>query len=135
VEVVDARAVDQKTTPLPALVAGHPALINLWATWCESCERELTALDRLDHEARAKGGLVLGVSVGEAPDVVREFARKRGLGYALYVDESFALADALGSRKVPTTIVVDRAGAVVFSGGALDERALDAFNRVLSAAP
>lgn len=122
---------DRETTDLPAAVRGKPALVNLWATWCEACESELDALNRLDARAKERGALVVGVAVGEPREKVKAYVAAHGLRYVQLVDEDFAFADALGERRVPTTLVIDRNGAVVFVGGALDERALAAFRSLL----
>ena len=118
---------DGRTEPLDALLGGQPVLVSLWATWCDACMGELDALNRLAE----RGQRVLGIAVGEPRDTVAAFAAKHGLRYPLVVDEAFALADTLGERRVPATLVVDKAGRVVFRGGALDERALEALRSAL----
>ncbi len=110
---------------------GRPALISLWATWCGSCAAEFGALAKLALKAEEKGVYVLAVAEGEAPATVRAFVRARGLAYPQLVDEHFAIADAIGARRIPATLVVDRQGRVVFRGAALDRAALVALDRVL----
>jgi thiol-disulfide isomerase/thioredoxin len=119
-------------TQLGSMLAGRPALVSLWATWCDSCRDEMPALVRLDAYARDHGAVVVGVAVGERIDHVTRFVADRKLSYAQLVDEDFHLADALGERNIPTTLVVDRAGHIVFTGRALDERALSAFRDVVA---
>ncbi len=127
---VEVLSLDRQPTSLPVLTRGKPALIALWATWCESCERELGALDRLQRRV-GRQALVVGVAVGEPLEDVRDFVRSRSLGYPQVVDESFHLADALGSDRVPTTLVVDRRGVVRHAGGALDAQALEALRAAM----
>jgi peroxiredoxin len=115
-----------------ALVQGKAALINFWATWCDSCVAEVDSLKRLDAQASARNdALVIGVAVGEARETVEAFARRRSLAYAQLIDEDFRLADALGQREVPATVVVDRTGRIIYRGGALDAAGLAAFRRAL----
>jgi peroxiredoxin len=121
---------DRRSTSLPALTQGKPALVALWATWCKSCSKELSELDRLQERVEGRA-LVVAVAVGEPYDTVREFVAPRGLRYAQLVDEQFQLADALGTQRVPATLVVDRTGAVRYSGGALDGAALDALRQAI----
>jgi len=111
--------------------AGKVALVSFWAPWCDSCLAELDALNRLDDHARKSGGLVIGVAVGETPESAAAFASIHKMRYPQLVDEEYKLTDALGQRRVPTTLVVDRTGHVVYSGGALDGRALAAFRAAL----
>lgn len=121
-------------TDVARLAEGRVALVSLWATWCESCQKEMDALNRL-HAVTAEGrdAIVIGVDVGEEPADVADFARRRGLRYAQLVDERFELADAVGQRRVPCTLVLDRRGRIVFRGDALDARALEALRRAIAA--
>lgn len=128
---IEVTTLTAQKTSLRANLARRPALISLWATWCESCLTELGALDRLSTAATAKGGYVVAVSEGEKPEDVTGFVRRKALAYPQLIDEPFALSDAIGARTVPTTLVVDRAGNIVFRGGALDEAAMRAFDGVL----
>jgi peroxiredoxin len=143
--VVDAGGVDRvPSVPLVTLTGdpaelvrvanGRVALVSFWATWCEACDREMDALNRLQaRTAQRDDFVVLGVAVGEERDKVATFARRRGLSYAQLVDEHFLLADALGQRRLPATLVLDRAGHIVFRGDALDARSLDALQRAIAA--
>ncbi len=122
-------------TSLDAAVAGRVALVSLWATWCQACVAEIDALNRLAAAASERGGLVVAVAVGEARRTVAEFARRRSLLYPQLVDSHFRLADALGQRRVPTTLVLDRAGRLIFVGGGLDGAALAALRDLLEPTP
>jgi thiol-disulfide isomerase/thioredoxin len=116
-------SLDGGTAALGAALGGKPALVSFWAPWCEPCVRELPQLERLAQAAGLCGAAVLGVAVGERPEAIRPFCRARHLTYPQYTDESFALADALGQRRIPAIVVFDRAGAIVYRGDALDARA------------
>jgi peroxiredoxin len=134
-ELPSAPLVTMDGTPadLGAMVRGRAAVISLWATWCDACSAEIAALNRLDLQTSARGdALVVGVAVGEPRERVAAFVRDRGVRYARLVDEDFRLADLLGERRVPATLVVDRSGRIVFRGGALDAAGLDAFRNVLA---
>jgi peroxiredoxin len=122
---------DGRATRLDAALEGHAGLVSLWATWCEACGEEFDSLARLDERARRRGGRVIAVAVGEPRATVAEFVARRGLRYSQLVDEEFHFADALGQRRVPATLVIDRAGRVVFTGGSLDAPALDALRTLL----
>lgn len=133
IKLPDVMLVDLERAPrsIDRLRDGRPALLTFWATWCEACQRELAALNRLDQRATGEHAVVIGVAVGEAPAKVRSFVEQHGLRYAQVVDEQFQLSDALGQRRLPATLVVNGAGEVVYSGGALDAEALAAFRKVI----
>jgi peroxiredoxin len=123
-------------TEVARIAAGRVALVSLWATWCEACAREMDALNRLDvATASGRDAVVIGVDVGEDRERVAEFARRRGLRYAQLVDEPFAFADAIGQRRIPATLVVDRRGRIVFRGDALDEASLAALRNAIAQTP
>jgi cytochrome c biogenesis protein CcmG/thiol:disulfide interchange protein DsbE len=120
---------DGRSTDLASMLHGHVALVSFWATWCAACDREIDALNRLSARTVAEGDtLVVGVAVGESRETVDAYVRKRGLRYTQVLDEDFRLADALGQRDVPATLVVDRSGRIVYRGDALDSAGLAAFS-------
>jgi thiol-disulfide isomerase/thioredoxin len=115
---------------LAKVLAGRPALVNLWAPWCERCKTELPDLDRLSR--RLEGcAVVIGVAVGEDAAHTAAFVHERGLGYPQVVDEGFHLADTLRQSRVPTTLVIDGEGTIVHVGLALDQAAVGALEAAL----
>lgn len=97
-------------------------VLNLWATWCAPCVREMPTLARL--QAAYPGHVrVVAVSMDKADD--REKARGFIAHYpplAFYQDPKYALAFALSppAEGFPTTVIYDRAGRerARLSGGA-----------------
>jgi peroxiredoxin len=128
---VSVARLDGTVTTLPAELAGRVAVVSLWATWCEACTKEFAALARLDAQLRSCGAVLVSISIGESPAAVAPLVRAQHFSQLELVDENFALADALGSRRVPMTLVVDRAGKVVYVGPALDADALAALRDTL----
>jgi len=127
-------ALDGRTTDLPSEMRGRATVVSLWATWCDACSREIPALERLHSlTASRPDALVVGIAVGEPREAVAAFIRDRGVRIPQLVDERFHLVDALGERRVPSTLVVDHAGRVVFREGALDAAGLSAFRSALGA--
>ena len=128
---IELLTLEGRPTRLQQALDGRVALVAVWATWCEACAAEFESLARLSDRAGTHGAVVLAVAVGEKRTTVAEFVARRGLRYPQLVDEEFRLADALGQNRVPTTLVIDRSGHIVFAGGALDERALAALRAAL----
>jgi peroxiredoxin len=119
-------------TEIARVAQGRVAVVSLWATWCDACQKELDALNRLDGKTAGRhDAIVIGVAVGEPRATVAAFARRRGLTYLQLVDEDFRFADAIGQRQVPSTLVVDRSGRIVFRGEALDKGGLAALRGAL----
>lgn len=123
-------------TNLGHVASGRVALVSLWATWCDACLKEIDALNRLAaRTSERQDALVVGVAVGESLAEVGAFTRRHGMNYVQLVDEDFSLADALGQRSVPATLIVDRRGHIVYRGDVLDGAGLSAFRKALGNAP
>ncbi len=91
---------------------GRVVLLNLWATWCPPCIREMPTLERL--QAKLGGPdfevLALSIDVGGIP-VVKDFYRTLGLkALGIYVDKTARARLALKVAGIPTTLLVDRQG-------------------------
>ncbi len=91
---------------------GKVVLLNIWATWCPPCRKEMPTLDRLQAKLGGPDFEVVALSIDEkgAP-AVRDFFREIGAhALKLYVDPSMHAADALHAPGIPTTLLIDRAG-------------------------
>jgi thiol-disulfide isomerase/thioredoxin len=91
---------------------GRVILVNLWATWCQPCVREMPSLDRLEAALGGKGfGVVLVSQDRGGARTVDPFLVKLGLAsLQSYLDPKGALGQAFGVRGLPTSILIDRDG-------------------------
>lgn len=95
------------------LPAGEALVVNVWATWCEPCRREMPSLERLHRRLAGEGVRVVGITVDSDPRLAAEFVRARGISFENAIDDAHALgAGALAVRKFPTTFVVGADGVV-----------------------
>ena len=94
---------------------GKFVLVNLWATWCGPCRREMPSLDRL--QARLSGGdfTVLALSQDrKGVAAVQKFLAQIGTQHLdVFVDSSARSARKLGAIGLPTTVLLDREGKVI----------------------
>jgi thiol-disulfide isomerase/thioredoxin len=95
---------------------GRMVLLNLWATWCVPCRKEMPALDRLQAKLGGSGFTVLPLSIDHrGRDVVARFYREFGLkSLDIYVDKSANVTYAVNAVGMPTTLLVDRQGGELF---------------------
>ena len=96
---------------------GRPVLVNLWASWCAPCVKELPTLQGLESTSAGKESpMVIAVSQDMAPQgSVEAFLAERDLGrFAAFHDEKMALTDALGIQVMPTTILYNAEGKEVW---------------------
>jgi thiol-disulfide isomerase/thioredoxin len=92
--------------------AGKPTVINLWATWCPPCRREMPVLEKA-QAANPDTNFVF-VNQGERPDTIRRFIGQQGLKlHNVLVDERLQAGAALGHRALPTTLFFDASGQLV----------------------
>ncbi len=125
------RSIAGDDTNLAKMLGHRPAVVILWAPWCESCKREIPSILRLDRKARERGDfVVVGIAIGDEPENVQGFASAHRLSYPQLIDTQGDVG-LLGRRQVPTTLVINRQGRTVYMGEALDEAAIDALNNVL----
>ena len=91
--------------------AGQVVLVNLWASWCGPCRKEIPVLRKL-HETYAEQGLVvLGLNAEEFDDgTLRERAEQLGIDYPLVRLHGPLEGTFSSSGRIPQTWVVDRAG-------------------------
>lgn len=94
---------------------GRVVLLNLWATWCVPCRKEMPAVDRLQKQLGGPGFEVVAVSIDRSPEDVREFYRKFGIkSLAHYIDRSSDIIGTLRAIGLPTTVLVDREGREIW---------------------
>ncbi|MEO7170929.1 MAG: TlpA disulfide reductase family protein, partial [Sphingomonas sp.] len=127
------KAADGETVTL-ANFKGKPLLLNLWATWCAPCVREMPTLDAL--AVREAGKLqVLTVSQDlEGAAKVAPFFQKAGFdALQPYLDTDVALSTGYGVN-LPTTILYDSEGREVWRvSGDTDWAGADAANWIAEA--
>jgi peroxiredoxin len=94
---------------------GKVVLLNLWATWCGPCRYEIPELQRMHDALASRGFEVVGVSVDESGlDAVRQFVTENHMTYPIALDEPGKLASLLQSSVLPTSVVLDREGKIVW---------------------
>ncbi|MEU1248430.1 redoxin family protein [Micromonospora arida] len=105
-------------------VAG-PAVINVWASWCPPCRKELPAFQRLSE--RAAGQLqVVGVNSRDSRGGAQSIGEDFGVRFPILVDQGEALQRELKRNAIPLTLFVDADGQVrhIDASGALDDTRL-----------
>ncbi|MEW1584220.1 redoxin family protein [Micromonospora vinacea] len=105
-------------------VAG-PAVINVWASWCPPCRKELPAFQRLSE--RAAGQLqVVGVNSRDSRSGAQSIGEDFGVRFPILVDQGEAVQRELKRNAIPLTLFVAADGQVrhIDATGALDDAKL-----------
>lgn len=94
---------------------GRPILLNLWATWCVPCRKEMPSLDRLQAKFDPSRFLVLTLSIDRrGVPAIKQFYQELGLkSLGIYLDQPGAALQLLQAPGLPTTLFVDRDGKVI----------------------
>ena len=95
---------------------GRTVLLNLWATWCVPCRKEMPALDALEKKLGSPGFEVVAVNIDTRdPDKPKQFLSDIGVRkLAYYADptaKTFQDLKSIGRAfGMPTTMLVDKQG-------------------------
>lgn len=92
--------------------ARGPMIVNLWATWCPPCRREMPLLQ---ETAAANPDIpMLLVNQSEAPSTVRSYLQREGIDpRRVVIDPDGGFASRLGASALPTTLFVNSQGEIV----------------------
>ena len=100
------------TTVRLASFQGRPTVVNLWATWCPPCQREMPVLQQA--QASRPDVHFLFLNQGESPQQVAAYLAKSGLQLRnVLLDARGEAGAALGHRALPTTLFFDASGRLI----------------------
>jgi thiol-disulfide isomerase/thioredoxin len=95
---------------------GKVVLLNLWATWCAPCRKEMPDIDALQAEWGGEDFTVLTVASSNRDTTakVASFFERQGITHLpRFVDATERLPRALGLPGLPASILIDRKGQIV----------------------
>jgi peroxiredoxin len=111
-----ARDVDGRTVRLSDYLGKQAVLLDFWSTYCEPCLAEMPHLRRIYEANKAKGFVVLAVSM-DGPETVGQvpsFAKRNGMVFPVILDEDSHIVSIYNPKKsAPLSILIDKQGRVV----------------------
>ena len=96
---------------------GKPFIIDMFATWCKPCLRELDAIAEVYNDWQEETGVkIFAVSIDQAQNVhkVKPLVSNHGWEYEVLIDANEDLKRALGVQMIPFTMIVDGQGKIVY---------------------
>ena len=113
--------VDGGTLALEQL-RGKVVMLNIWATWCAPCLREMPSMQNVYDELRPQGLEILAVAVDDQPGlrqpdgsvvgIVSGFIEQLGLTFPVVLDPTGGTERLYGVDALPTTFLIDREGRI-----------------------
>jgi peroxiredoxin len=91
---------------------GKKVLINFWASWCPPCIKETPALVEAYTTLNDPNIEFVGIGLTDERAKLKAFAESYKIPYLLVDDPEGRAGDAYGVRGMPTTLLIDEAGAV-----------------------
>lgn len=92
----------------------QPVLLFFWTTWCPSCRSELKTLNDLYPELIKEGWELFAIDVAESAYRVENFVKNYALNFKVLLDKDAAVMDSYDLFGVPTYVLVDKEGYIVF---------------------
>jgi peroxiredoxin len=95
-----------------ASLRGKVVLLNVWATWCGPCRKEIPELRALHTAYKDRGLQLVGVSVDTdgTDDTIREFLKEFTMDYPIWRDPDERVSATFKIAGVPATFLIDRKG-------------------------
>lgn len=93
---------------------GRGRVLFFWTTWCPYCRQELKNLSDMYKDFRKEGIELLAINIGEPHDKVDNFVKKNNLAFRVFLDTDMAVAESYAILGVPTYILIDKTGYIVF---------------------
>lgn len=93
---------------------GKVILLNVWATWCEPCKRELPSLEKLYQEYGPNGLRLVAVSIDDfvSEDSIAKFAKTYGISFEILHDSTHAIERTYQTTGYPETFIIGPEGTI-----------------------
>ncbi len=92
-------------------------VIDLWATWCGPCKKELDALKTYYDEWKKQGVEVVAITIDDSQQInkVKPMIQQKGWKYTILSDVNKLSQNKLGYSAIPMTYIVNKSGDIVYS--------------------
>ncbi len=118
-------ALDGTQVSLSDYKGKQPVLLFFWTTWCPFCLKEVKTLDAQRQYYADKGIVILAINAGESPAAVSRLVKNYNVGLTMLLDEQDTATRAYHVLGVPTFVLVDIEGNVLFKDTRFPKKELE----------
>ena len=110
------KMINGKYAKLYDFLKDGPMIIDFWATWCEPCKKQMRYLDLFYNHFKPTGFNILTVNTDSPKSMskVKPYVRTKGFEFHVAVDPNSQLKKKLKVQQMPTTILIDQDGTIVY---------------------
>ncbi len=107
---------DGKKIDMATVIGKKPVMLVFWASWCPTCKTEVPKVNEQVKKYRSKGMEFIGINVGfnDSVERARKFMTKTGMNYPVLFDDKNTISRMYGVQGVPTIVMADKSGRIVF---------------------
>ena len=111
------RDINGKKVQLKNLLADGPVLLDFWALWCVPCLKEMPELNKIATKYKESGLTIVAVNQDSPSDQskVKPFVKQKRFNFVVILDEDKDLWDQFNVNALPTSILIDQTGHVVYT--------------------
>lgn len=91
---------------------GKVVLVNLWATWCPYCLKEMPVIEEFCEDNRSKGFEVIAISVDDPPEKVAQYMKDKGYRFMASASSPSAAAAFGRPASIPESLILDGHGNI-----------------------
>lgn len=110
-----------ETFKLSKYAGKNPVLLNFFATWCPYCVEEIPQLSKIHNKYGNKGLIVVSINVQERENKVVNFVKRKKILHKILLDVNAEVAKEFKVYGIPTNILIDSKGVIVFRGNNLPD--------------
>ena len=104
-------------TSIEELIKKGPLVVQFWAIWCSPCKKEMHYLDKIQKEYKDSGVNVVCVNTDNLKSIpkAKAFVRQKKYNLLVALDPSAEIFKKLNASVMPTTLIFDQNGQIVYS--------------------
>ena len=92
---------------------GENIYLNFWASWCDPCNDEMPAIEKIYKEYNNKGLIILTINTGEDKATVEEYMKANGYTFPVLLDLEMSVARQYKTSSIPVSFFINQEGKIV----------------------